>query len=311
MKLNRLVSLSFISACSFFSVVNSHAAHLDPESTEFSRNFLLPFSNSALSKIPNRNGSKLNFASDQKEFIPLENQRLTSTLDAFFSQDTDKDTIWSVDIRAFSPSGQSYTVYQFHPQTPVRPASNMKLLTTWSAFHQIPELYDTSSRQYSQVYNMMKTSDNDAAEMVLKWLGGPQAIYDTFQQENLGHTAGMKVVDGSGLSYSNQVAASDLIQVLLSVYYSDYYKKFRAVLPIAGVDGTLATRPVTSHASVSAKTGTLTHNPDVALSGFANTDNGWLVIFSIVGDSIPDVDRSRATIDHAVDEVANTMRFYK
>ena len=311
MKLSRMVGLCFISVFSPFVAAQAEPKTLDFEDTEYARNFLFPISPAMFDNIAEPTQNRTNFVLQNEEFAPLENARLSNALDSIFENDTDSNTVWSVDVRAFSPSGQSYTVYQLNPQTLVRPASTMKVLTTWAAFHNVPELLNTSSRQYDQVYEMMKTSDNDIAETVLNWVGGPQAIWDTFKQENLGHSANMKIIDGSGLSYSNRLSSSDLIQVLLSLRYSQYYKKFHALLPIAGVDGTLAYRPITKHANVSAKTGTLIDNPSVALSGYADVSGGWQVVFSILGDSIPDVDGGRSTIDKAVDEISNTMSFYK
>ena len=311
MKLSRLVSFGFMSSGSLFLSLNTQARTPDPENTEYARQFVRPFEQSDLNLFPNPKGARPNSNLEDAGFKPLDNPRLTNVLDSIFAHSKGSNTVWSVDIRAFSPKGLSYSIYQFNPRTDVRPASNMKLLTTWTAFHNIPELSKTDSNVYSKVYDMMKTSDNDAAETVLDWSGGPKAVFNAFTQENLEHTPNMRIVDGSGLSYSNRVATSDLMQVLLSVYYSSYYHKFRALLPIAGVDGTLASRRITSHASISAKTGTLTDDPDVALSGYADVDGGWQVIFSIVGDSVPDLGTGRSAIDRALDEVANTMRFYK
>ena len=50
-------------------------------------------------------------------------------IDKNFFASQDKNTIWSVDIRAFGPKGEKILLYTYNSKTLVRPASLNKILT--------------------------------------------------------------------------------------------------------------------------------------------------------------------------------------
>ena len=100
---------------------------------------------------------------------------------------------------------------------------------------------------------LMKVSQNLYAETLLKAVGGAQ--------NGLGTTEGGRIVarttlsdwgiktiryvmyDGSGLSRYNYLTASAVVDVLLHMYKDPRHRDaFLATLPIAGKDGTIATR---------------------------------------------------------------------
>lgn len=85
--------------------------------------------------------------------------------------------------------------------------------------------------------------------------------------------------DGSGLSRRALVSA-ETISRLLAYMHASHGEAFRSTLPIAGADGTLATRFTGSPeaASIRAKTGTISHV--TALSGYA----GGRTAFSIISN---------------------------
>jgi D-alanyl-D-alanine carboxypeptidase/D-alanyl-D-alanine-endopeptidase (penicillin-binding protein 4) len=69
----------------------------------------------------------------------------------------------------------------------------------------------------------------------------------------------LRPVDGSGLSRHNLATARGLVQVLLTSLAEPYGEALADSLPVAGVDGTLRSRPLSAEARgrVRAKTGTL------------------------------------------------------
>ncbi|HYL34905.1 MAG TPA: D-alanyl-D-alanine carboxypeptidase/D-alanyl-D-alanine-endopeptidase [Bryobacteraceae bacterium] len=88
--------------------------------------------------------------------------------------------------------------------------------------------------------------------------------------------------DGSGLSRSTLVTPAAIATLLAFMYKSSYRELWTSLLPIGGVDGTLATRfhDHPEAASVHAKTGTLAHVR--ALSGYVSGPDRPPLAFSIL-----------------------------
>ncbi|MEY3901879.1 MAG: D-alanyl-D-alanine carboxypeptidase/D-alanyl-D-alanine-endopeptidase, partial [Pseudomonadota bacterium] len=147
------------------------------------------------------------------------------------------------------------------------------------------------------------------AENVLSWSGGINAAYEMLTNFGISRSAGLRLVDGSGLSYDNKLSAHDLVQLLSVIRTSDKMKAFRALMPVAGIDGTLAGRMTNIKGTVAAKTGTLINDPTAALAGYADSQTGWQVVFAMLGDSVYTVDAGRDSIDDAMNEVINTLNF--
>jgi serine-type D-Ala-D-Ala carboxypeptidase/endopeptidase (penicillin-binding protein 4) len=145
---------------------------------------------------------------------------------------------------------------------------------------------------------MDRVSDNFEAEMLLKELGAVQAGRGT-TSAGVGVTAGLlaqagvpmagvRMVDGSGLSLLDRFTANALV-TLLTVMWNDagVRPELLAALPVAGRSGTLVDRMRGTAAAgvVLAKTGT-TDNAS-ALSGFVGDryvfsilQNGWPISWS-------------------------------
>jgi D-alanyl-D-alanine carboxypeptidase/D-alanyl-D-alanine-endopeptidase (penicillin-binding protein 4) len=145
-------------------------------------------------------------------------------------------------------------------------------------------------REIIKVVN--KNSQNFYAEQILKTIGleaahygtrenGIQAEFDIFKDMGI-NTDGMVMVDGSGLSRLNLVSPRHFISLLNYMFKSKYYIPYFNSLPIAGVDGTLATRlkNTRAEAKIRAKTGYLTAVR--SLCGYALTGDNEPVAFSII-----------------------------
>ena len=233
-------------------------------------------------------------------------------IDKSFFASQDGNTIWSVDIRAYGPKGEKILLYTYNSKTLVRPASTNKILTLWAYFHVFPKVIHGGS-QFEELKEMMKYSDNTLAEKAYRQaesqVGGKQAIMKIFKDHGIN---GVFPVDGSGLSYSSKVNAYSLVKVLSTIREGMYQKAFRDVLPIGGVDGTLQSRNLLSKsqcgATVTAKTGTLTDDPEAALAGFVNIPNGWNLVFAILGDSVSSVEKGRQSIDYALCDAVTEVK---
>jgi D-alanyl-D-alanine carboxypeptidase/D-alanyl-D-alanine-endopeptidase (penicillin-binding protein 4) len=168
---------------------------------------------------------------------------------------------------------------------------------------------------------MMKVSQNLYAETLLKAIGavksngtgsteaGVTAARDVFATWNIQPGTYVQV-DGSGLSRYDFVTA-EMIVTLLERMHRDprHHDAFVATLPIAGKDGTIATRmkDTRAEANAAAKTGSISNVR--ALSGFVRTRDGETLAFSVLANSftIP-----AATVnwiaDLAVERLSNYTR---
>ncbi len=175
-------------------------------------------------------------------------------------------------------------------------------------------------RSYAEILTrMLKTSDNLAAECILRLLptlAEPQhrqpavtaseglqfvSLYIT----RLGfHPDDFRIVDGCGLSFYDAITADLLVAVLADMGSRDTFESFRAMLPIAGEDGTLAHRftesPARGH--IAAKTGTLAGVS--ALAGYAESDDGARNAFAILaGQYVGPAANWRARIDALAEQL--------
>jgi D-alanyl-D-alanine carboxypeptidase/D-alanyl-D-alanine-endopeptidase (penicillin-binding protein 4) len=134
-----------------------------------------------------------------------------------------------------------------------------------------------------------KPSDNFAAEMLLKDLGllvrgrgttsGGARVAASFARQ-LGSRVRLR--DGSGLSRGNRASPYRIVKLLAAMSRRDEFDAWYASLPIAGRDGTLATRMRSGPARgrCHAKTGTLSNVS--ALSGYCTARSGDMYAFSFL-----------------------------
>jgi D-alanyl-D-alanine carboxypeptidase/D-alanyl-D-alanine-endopeptidase (penicillin-binding protein 4) len=150
-------------------------------------------------------------------------------------------------------------------------------------------------------------SENWFAEMLVKGL----SVQGTTRQgtaearryaRSLGSSVSM--VDGSGLSTSNQAAPREVVDFLVGEFDRPEFAAFHDALPTAGVNGTLATRMRSGPAyrRCRAKTGTLNAG-HTALSGYCQTLGGEVLAFSILMN-YQSIGRARARQDRMLQAIA-------
>jgi D-alanyl-D-alanine carboxypeptidase/D-alanyl-D-alanine-endopeptidase (penicillin-binding protein 4) len=144
------------------------------------------------------------------------------------------------------------------------------------------------------VRRMNKVSDNFYAEIIVKHLGaslrdegstsaGCRVVRRVLESRGV-PLAGVRIVDGSGLSLYDRTTARALAKLLLSAWRDPAVREpFFDSLAIAGVDGTLEDRMLRAPARgrVRAKTGTT--NAASALSGYVGTR----YVFAILQNGSP------------------------
>lgn len=143
------------------------------------------------------------------------------------------------------------------------------------------------------VLDLNKISNNFIAEQLLFTIGaevkgppgtkekGLYVLKETLEEIGI-KSAGIEVLDGSGLSRENRLTAKAINDSLL--YMAKAYQfepEFMASLAIAGEDGSLKERAINdTDGMIRAKTGRL--NGVSALSGYLWTKNGEMLIFSFL-----------------------------
>jgi D-alanyl-D-alanine carboxypeptidase/D-alanyl-D-alanine-endopeptidase (penicillin-binding protein 4) len=137
---------------------------------------------------------------------------------------------------------------------------------------------------------LMKNSNNMLAEVLVKSAGGS---FTNGVNQLSRKWAGLgldpnwvEVFDGSGMSRLNQMSPDDLTSILVKAKTKPWFGTWQATLPVAGRDGTLASRMKGTKAegNVQAKTGSLSGVS--ALSGYVTTQNGRQLVFSIVQNNV-------------------------
>lgn len=157
------------------------------------------------------------------------------------------------------------------------------------ASHRSPPLLD-----YLVIVN--KESHNLFADLALKTLGrvvagegsyaGGSRVLRRFLAEEVGaDTAGLRVVDGSGLSALNRVSAATFVDVLAHMARTPLWDSYWSTLPEAGNPRELRRMYRTPAASnLRAKTGTIARVS--ALSGVVSSANGERILFSILANDV-------------------------
>jgi D-alanyl-D-alanine carboxypeptidase/D-alanyl-D-alanine-endopeptidase (penicillin-binding protein 4) len=118
--------------------------------------------------------------------------------------------------------------------------------------------------------------------------------------------------DGSGLSRQNLVTPHAMVELLEYASKQSWGKEFRETLPLAGVDGSLADRfkGTISQGRVYAKTGSL--GGVKTLSGYATTNHGDQVAFSILSNnSNASAKKITDAIDAIIDSVVDDQAHHK
>jgi len=141
------------------------------------------------------------------------------------------------------------------------------------------------------IIQMNKNSLNFCAEQILKTIAKERTgsgsfakgveIVKKFLSEIGIPPEHLSIVDGSGLSRLDMISTQEMATLLRYMHRSDNWKFFYESLPVAGMNGTLASRLKATKAegNVHAKTGYL--NFVRSLSGYVNSADGEPLVFSM------------------------------
>lgn len=185
---------------------------------------------------------------------------------------------WAYAFELMLPDGSSQVLSESNRTVLVKPASTIKLFTSWFA-------YKKGFRTNNYLGTMLKTSSNPMADSTLKAMGGARALKNFFATEGLALTNSNYIqADGSGLSYTNKNNCSVQMDLLKLIYRDPGYEDFKVLMARPGEEGTLKTRLLSLRGNLFAKTGTLKRT--ASLTGFVETKSGTL-LFCILTDYLP------------------------
>jgi len=175
------------------------------------------------------------------------------------------------------------------------PAVAGKTTPTVLAAHTSPPM-----QTYLEVLN--KKSHNLFAELIFRTLGrvrsgvgspreGRAAVLSFLREHDI-DTAGLRILDGSGLSKGNRVAPATFVQLIARMAALPLWNDFWATLPEAGNRRELRRMYRTATArNLRAKTGTI---EDVsALSGMVHSVDGERLAFSVLVNGTPSTRRAK------------------
>ena len=158
-----------------------------------------------------------------------------------------------------------------------------------------------------------KVSQNLHAELMLRRLGltagsgsledGVAVIASLLERAGVPRT-GWDLSDGSGMSTYNRLSPRAVATLLRWATTQPWGAAWRATLPVAGVDGTLANRfrGTALERRLFAKTGTL--NATNALSGYMTGRSGRTLIFSFYANDVPEGGSAASIMDAALERIA-------
>lgn len=168
------------------------------------------------------------------------------------------------------------------------------------------------------VETLIRVSDNQAAEVMFRHIaitagepatfdGGAKAVRAALSAADI-DVSGLKINDGSGLSRSNRISPTTLVETIETAMSASRTSGLTADLPVSGFTGTLVERFVglrSALGTVRAKTGTLSgiHS----LAGYAIDREGRPVLFAVMADRA-DPDQSleaRAALDRVAASIAS------
>jgi D-alanyl-D-alanine carboxypeptidase/D-alanyl-D-alanine-endopeptidase (penicillin-binding protein 4) len=169
---------------------------------------------------------------------------------------------------------------------------------------------------------MMKNSQNLFAETVLREIGRDPAVTPPVTADAgsrqaqallegwVGGDIDLVLADGSGLSRYNLTTAHALVDILIHVARSDSLRgPFEAALPIAGVDGTLASRMKGTPAEGNARAKTGSFSNARALAGYVRSADGEQLAFAILANNFGGgADRVEQIMDAIVVRLAGFSR---
>jgi D-alanyl-D-alanine carboxypeptidase/D-alanyl-D-alanine-endopeptidase (penicillin-binding protein 4) len=234
----------------------------------------------------------------EKDTISSCSESLQGNIDTIVNRPAFAGGRWGILVESL---GKRNTIYSRNANQHLIPASNIKLFTTATALQRLDlegSIRSKSIREWITVTNL--DSNNGSADLLLRYLGGPQAVKAVLTPLGV-DPHDYQQVDGSGLSRQNSATPAALVATLRAMHSISYRGDiFYTSLPVAGISGTLKNRlrNTSAQGRVHAKTGTLSGVS--ALSGYVENPEYGTLVFSII---VNHPNQSGQVMTKAIDEI--------
>ncbi|NVO77341.1 D-alanyl-D-alanine carboxypeptidase/D-alanyl-D-alanine-endopeptidase [Undibacterium oligocarboniphilum] len=177
-------------------------------------------------------------------------------------------------------------------------------------------LYEHQSATLAETLRTVnKQSDNGMARMLYLTLGAesPQKTEDHLQaaslrirrwlQQHQINDSGLVLENGSGLSRTEKISASQMAAVLQAGMRSNWNAEFLSSLPIAALDGTMRKRLKGSAAEQRARIKTGSLRDTAAIAGYVrdNQDQSWVIVAMINSEF---ASKARPALDEILNWIA-------
>lgn len=204
----------------------------------------------------------------------------------------DQAETWAYGFELIRANGQNDLFAYSNLNILLKPASTMKLFTSWWAFQK-------SNRSDAYLSKMLHESVNQMADSTQQRMGGVLGMEDYYRDHGLElNDENFHGADGSGLSYDNLTTCQVEMDLLKMIKANKNYTRYKKLLAQPKQVGTLKTRLTVLAGRLFAKTGTLDRT--ASLSGFLETKKGT-VIFCIMSDYLNgSIENARKKIDAMV-----------
>lgn len=235
-----------------------------------------------------RTGSNIFHNNDAIEiFVPPPEQETNGLCSAFLEPAINSiignsPNSWGIHVESLN---DGTVLYSHNTNKLFIPASNTKIFTTAAALQRLtPQATIRSQSLKSWITITNQRSNNNYADVLMRYIGGPQAAKAALTQLGIDPN-GYRLADGSGLSRRNAATPKAVVSILRAMYHARGNDVFLASLPVAGMSGTLRSRMryTTAQGMVHAKTGTL--RGVRALSGYIEHPRYGPIVFSILANN--------------------------
>jgi D-alanyl-D-alanine carboxypeptidase/D-alanyl-D-alanine-endopeptidase (penicillin-binding protein 4) len=263
----------------------------------------------AVESVRANTSAKLNSTESIEIYVPAPETQVKGICSSFIepiinrivARPSFQGTKWGILIQSLDGT----TLYSYHPDSYLIPASNMKLLVTAAALQKLnPEgtIHSKSIQDWIMVTNL--NSNNYYADTLLSYLGGSQSVREALTSLGIDPNS-YRIADGSGLSRSNLVTPRGLTSILRAMYSARGKDIFLTSLPVAGVSGTLKHRlsHTLAEGNVHAKTGTL--RGVRTLSGYLEHPEYGTIIFSTMANQ--PLNQGDDVLVKAIDEIIERL----
>ncbi|NQV51917.1 MAG: D-alanyl-D-alanine carboxypeptidase/D-alanyl-D-alanine-endopeptidase [Flavobacteriales bacterium] len=170
------------------------------------------------------------------------------------------------------------------------PIPNIQVLVALESPH-LSDVIRVTNQESVNLFAEALNLANDQAEVYRSVDGGLEAS-KAFLQKHKIKAAGVRLLDGSGISPMNRMTAQTMVEVLSTMYRTDSYEFFRASLAVGGESGTMKWyfKSGAAKGNIRGKSGTMTGVRNYA--GYVKNQHDEQIAFCLMMNDYDEARRS-------------------